>query len=438
MGSEATTVLANNEVHFILIILIILILLFLSALNSSLEMALAGANRIRIKSKSEAGDKKAIRAMRLIEEYEETSTTIIIFNNVVNILLATLSSAFFLSIAPVYGVALSTIIMTILILIFGEVIPKIYGKKNAERMLYSFGGFLQTSRKILNPFVIVFLFISSKFQKRLQKDDDDSIEQQEIEDEILTIIEEGSIEGTIDSEDGDLIRNAVEFNDIRVAEIMQPKNKFVSLDINASNEEILKVLKLEKYSRVPAYDADSDNIIGVLYERDFYERYTENTSFSVKTIVRDALFVPDTLKISKLLVQLRENQNHMSIIVDERGTVVGLCTIEDIIEELVGEIYDEHESVEENVKLVSDNVYLISGDLSISDFNALFDSKKCEINAQTDESTIAGYILEIAERIPEVDEKFEDEHFIYTIKSQSDKKIEKISVEKKNSEEENS
>lgn len=429
--NETVVSLANNGGSLLILIVIMAVLLLLSALNSSLEMALAGANRIRVKTKAEAKEKKAIRALELIDEYEETSTTIIIFNNVVNILLATISSAFFIKISPTYGVVLSTVIMTVLILIFGEIIPKIYGKKNAEKMLYTFGGFLKFSRKVLNPFVVVFLSLSNRVQKKLQSEEDDSIEQQEVEEEILTILEESSSEGTIDSEDGELIRNAVEFNDIRVSEIMQPRSKFISIDVTDTNDEIIKLLKLEKYSRVPVYDDDNDNIIGVLYERDFYEQYTENPNFQIKQIIREAIFVPDTIKISKLLEQLRENQNHMSIVVDERGTIVGLCTIEDIIEELVGEIYDEHESAEENVKLIADNKYLVNGDYSINDFNELFEQKECVINTETDEDTVAGYILEIAERIPDVDEVFEDEYFRYTIKSQTGKKIDTILVEKK-------
>ncbi len=418
-----------QETNFFTLLIVIILLLALSAMNSGLEMALASVNRIRIKSKAENGDKKAIKIMNLIENYESSSTTIIVFNNIVNILLASVASSFFLSIAPKYGVLLSTIIMTILILIFGEIVPKIYGVTNSEKMLYGLEPFLNLSIKLLKPIVVVFLMINHKIQKLFENEDQDETEYGEVEEELLTIIQESEEEGKLEAEDGELIRNAVEFNETRVSEIYTPKHKFTSVSINDEVEDVLNIFKLEKFSRVPVYEDDSDNIVGILYERDFYMDYTENANVSIRHIMREPIHIPDTMKIQKLLVTLQQKHSHMSIVVDERGTVVGLCTMEDIIEELVGEIWDEHENVEYEYIKLSDNKFKVNGDFSINDFNDLFE--KDDIAPETDEDTIAGYILEIAERIPDDGEIIEDSDFIFTIFTENRKKIDTIIVELK-------
>ncbi len=425
-NTQTTT---GDNTNILMLILIIIVLLGLSALNSGLEMALASVNRIRIKSKSEHGDKKAIKVLHLIEDYEKSSTTIIVFNNIVNILLASVASSFFISILPKYGVLVSTIIMTILILIFGEIVPKIYGVTNSEKMLYSLEPFLNISIKLFKPIVIVFMKINKNIQKIFENDEEDDNEYGEVEDEILTIIQESEEEGKIEAEDGELIRNAIEFNDIRVSEIYTPKHKFVSISVESDINEILNVFKREKFSRIPVYEGDSDNIVGILYERDFYMHYTTNQSFKVIEIVREPIHIPDTMKIQKLLVNLQQKHSHMSIVVDERGTVVGLCTMEDIIEELVGEIWDEHESVEYEYKKISENKFEINGNFSINDFNDLFESDN--IAPETDEDTIAGYILELAERIPDNHEIIEDDNFIFKVYTENGKKIDTIIVELK-------
>lgn len=432
-GSQVLTILTSKaptlDSSILTLMIFIIVLLALSAINSSLEMALASINRIRIKTKSENGDKKSTRILKLIEKYEETSTTIIVFNNIVNILLASVASSFFVSISPKYGVLMSTIIMTILILIFGEIVPKIYGVSNSEKMLNSFEGFLNFSKSMLKPLVFVFLKINHTIQKIFPKENDDEYDYSEVEDELLTIIQESEEEGKLDGTDGELIRNAVEFNETRVSEIYTPKNKFISVNIESDNKHILEIIKREKFSRVPVFEGDSDNIIGVLYERDFYMHYTTSTNVPIKKIMREPMYIPDTMKISKLLVLLQQKHNHMAIVVDERGTIVGLCTLEDILEELVGEIWDEHESVEYDYVKLSENKFKINGEFSINNFNELFEKE--DIAPETDEDTIAGYILELAERIPTNEEIIEDNDFYFTVYTETGKKIDTIIVELK-------
>lgn len=410
----------------------IVFLLALSAFCSGLEMALASVNRLRIKTKSENGDTKAQKIYELIEDYDHSATTIIVLNNIVNILLATVSTTFFMTLFKgneAMASAISTITMTILILIFGEIFPKIYGKENSESLLNATVNGLIFLRTLLFPIVYLFIKLNNAIKKLYAKNHEKEEEQIEVEDEILTLLQESSEEGNINEDDEELIRNAVEFNDIRVSEILQSKDNIIAIDVEMPTSEIIDILRQEKYSRIPVYEENSDNFIGVLNERDFYENYIQDQNFNIREILNEPMFIPDTLKISKLLIRLQQDHKHMTFVVDERGTIQGLVTIEDIIEELVGEIWDEHDEIVTEYETISDGKYEVIAEFSIADFNKLFDVD--DIEPETDETTIAGYILELAEKIPEIDEVYEDDNFIYTISEVSGKRIEKIIVELK-------
>lgn len=411
-------------------IIIFIILFIATAILASLEMALSSVNRIRIKTKAEQGDQKALKILKIVEQYNESITTVIVLNNIINIILPTLSTVIFLTIFiknQQVGIFLSTLTMTFLLLIFGEIIPKTYGKNNSETLLYAMivpiGIIIKIFKPITFAFVLVSDFVNDKLLKKSKNDDI------EVEDEILTIIEESSQIGLIEANESELIRNAIEFNDIRVDEIIQPKNKVFMIDVAQPNEEIYKLLQKEKYSRVPVYKNTTDEIIGIITERDFLRHYIKNPHFDLNKILRTVDFIPDTLKISKLLPEMQKRHNHMSVVVDEYGTVQGIITVEDIIEELVGEIWDEHDEVVQEYKLMKNGNYQILGSLMINDFNKLY--KNINIDTETEDSTIAGYILEIGEKIPEVNEIIEDEQFIFKILSMDGQQIKEIEVKEK-------
>ncbi len=404
----------------------IVFLLFCTAFASCSEMAIASVSRIRVKAKAENGDKKAVKILELISNSERTITSIVVLNNIVNILLPTVSTVIFLELMPKYGLMVSTVVMTIVIVLFGEIIPKIYGRENSEKFLYSTVGVINFILKLIYPIAIIFQFVSSFFTNIMRSKDEDFDFSSEVEEEILTMIEESSQEGKIDESEEELIRNAIEFNDKRVEEILQPKRNMVMVDVTSSNEEIIALMIKERYSRIPVFEDNTDNIIGILSEREFLTEYIADKNINIKDILREALFIPDTQKISKLLPELQQSKSHIAIVLDERATVQGLVTVEDILEELVGDIWDEHDDVVHEYDMISETEVEVSGEMTINDFNELFTAE--DIQSDSLESTIAGYVIEIAECIPDIGQIYYDENFSYEIIEMSGKKIERIKI----------
>lgn len=407
-------------------LVLMVVLLFCTAFASCSEMALASVSRIRIKAKADNGDKKAIQILELITNSERTITSIVVLNNIVNILLPTISTIVFIQIAPQYGVFISTIVMTIVIILFGEIVPKVYGRENAEKYLYRTVNLVNLIINLIYPISIVFIKISGFINQILAKDDEEDEDLVEVEEEILTMIEESSQEGKIDESEEELIRNAIEFNDKRVEEILQPKRNMVMVNVEDKNEDIIELMINERYSRIPVYEEDSDHIIGILYEREFLTAYIANHNVNIRSILRKPLFIPDTQKISKLLPELQQSKSHLAIVLDERATVQGLVTVEDILEELVGEIWDEHDEVVTECRKISDHEYEVSGEMTIGDFNELFEIQ--DVESDSSESTIAGYVIELAERIPNQGDVFFDDDFEFKITEISGNKVEKIKV----------
>lgn len=407
-------------------LVLMVVLLFCTAFASCSEMALASVSRIRIKAKADNGDKKAIQILELITNSERTITSIVVLNNIVNILLPTISTIVFIQIAPQYGVFISTIVMTIVIILFGEIVPKVYGRENSEKYLYRTVTLVNLIINLIYPISIVFIKISGFINQILAKDDEEDEDLVEVEEEILTMIEESSQEGKIDESEEELIRNAIEFNDKRVEEILQPKRNMVMVNVEDKNEDIIELMINERYSRIPVYEEDSDHIIGILYEREFLTAYIANHNVNIRSILRKPLFIPDTQKISKLLPELQQSKSHLAIVIDERATVQGLVTVEDILEELVGEIWDEHDEVVTEWRKISDHEYEVSGEMTIGDFNELFEIQ--DVESDSSESTIAGYVIELAERIPNQGDVFFDDDFEFKITEISGNKVEKIKV----------
>ncbi len=411
------------------LIAFVLLLLCLSAFFSASEIAISAASRIRYKARAEDGDEKAARILKLLENNEKTITAIVVLNNIINILIPTLSTIIFISMIEREKLAIftSTVTVTIILIFFAEILPKVYGKERNEGHLNRSYKIIELSIWIVTPISFFVFKFTHFFRERVfPKNTDVGIE---VEDEILTMIEEGVEEGQLEESEEELIRNAIEFNDIRVEEILQPKSKMIMINVVEEHQTIFDTIIKERYSRMPVYDKDKDNIIGILSEREFLTNYIINKEFDLKATLRDVLFIPDTMKISKLLPELQNSHSHLAIVVDERGTVQGLVTVEDILEELVGEIWDEHDDIIHIYKKLNDNLYEISGEMTINDFNDLFDEK--DIESEKSESTIAGYVLELAERIPEITNEFSDNIFDFKIIKMDGNKIDKMIVTKK-------
>lgn len=407
---------------------VLIILLCLSAFLSSSEMALISLSSIRLKMSCDEGNKKAKKTQKLLNNYNLTIVSIVVGNNIVNILLPTISTLFFTQLISNKFIAIfaSTVLMTIIVIFFGEIIPKIYGKDQQENFVFKVVDILDIMIKILYPITKIFLVLTDFIQDHFFPETSD--EEIEVEEELLTRIEEGVEEGSLNEDEEELIRNAIEFEEIRVEEVLRPKADIFMINVDTPNDQIFMLMSQERYSRIPVYEHDTDNIIGILYERDFLTAYIDYRDLDIRDILREVNFIPDTMRISLLLPQLQKDRSHLAMVVDEHGTIQGLITVEDIIEELVGEIWDEDEEVQSEIKPLNDQQYLVLGSVTLSDFNEYFGNKELPEIESEQENTIAGYVIELLQAIPEEGDRCSDETYRFEVKSMDNNRIDQILV----------
>ena len=407
---------------------VLIILLCLSAFLSSSEMALISLSSIRLKMSSDEGNKKAKKTQKLLNNYNLTIVSIVVGNNIVNILLPTISTLFFTQLISNQFVAIfvSTVLMTIIVIFFGEIIPKIYGKDQQENFVFKVVDILDIMIKILYPITKIFLVLTDLIQDRFFPETSD--EEIEVEEELLTRIEEGVEEGSLNEDEEELIRNAIEFEEIRVEEVLRPKADIFMINVDTPNNEIFMLMNQERYSRIPVFEHNTDNIIGILYERDFLTAYIDYHDFDIRDILRDVNFIPDTMRISLLLPQLQKDRSHLAMVVDEHGTIQGLITVEDIIEEIVGDIWDEDEDIQSEIKPLNDQQYLVLGSVALSDFNEYFEYKELPEIESEQENTIAGYVIELLQAIPEEGDRCSDDTYRFDVKSMDNNRIDQILV----------
>lgn len=407
---------------------VLIILLCLSAFLSSSEMALISLSSIRLKMSSDEGNKKAKKTQKLLNNYNLTIVSIVVGNNIVNILLPTISTLFFTQLISnkIIAIFVSTVLMTIIVIFFGEIIPKIYGKDQQENFVFKVVDILDMMIKILYPITKIFLVLTDFIQDHFFPETTD--EEIEVEEELLTRIEEGVEEGSLNEDEEELIRNAIEFEEIRVEEVLRPKADIFMINVDTPNDKIFMLMSQERYSRIPVYEHDTDNIIGILYERDFLTAYIDYRDLDIRDILREVNFIPDTMRISLLLPQLQKDRSHLAMVVDEHGTIQGLITVEDIIEELVGDIWDEDEDIQSEIKPLNDQQYLVLGSVTLSDFNEYFENKELPEIDSEQENTIAGYVIELLQAIPEEGDRCSDETYRFEVKSMDNNRIDQILV----------
>lgn len=407
---------------------VLIILLCLSAFLSSSEMALISLSSIRLKMSSDEGNKKAKKTQKLLNNYNLTIVSIVVGNNIINILLPTISTLFFTQLISnkLIAIFVSTVLMTIIVIFFGEIIPKIYGKDQQENLVFKVVDILDVMIRILYPITKIFLVLTDFIQDHFFPETSD--EEIEVEEELLTRIEEGVEEGSLNEDEEELIRNAIEFEEIRVEEVLRPKADIFMINADTPNDEIFMLMSKERYSRIPVYEHDTDNIIGILYERDFLTAYIDYRDLDIHDILREVNFIPDTMRISLLLPQLQKDRSHLAMVVDEHGTIQGLITVEDIIEELVGDIWDEDEDIQSEIKPLNNHQYLVLGSVTLSDFNEYFENKELPEIESEQENTIAGYVIELLQAIPKEGDRCCDETYRFEVKSMDNNRIDQILV----------
>jgi CBS domain containing-hemolysin-like protein len=403
-------------------VIILSFLIFLSAFFSASETAFTNFNKARIKGLVSSGNKKADLTLRLIEDYDKLMSTIIIGINITDITAASLSTAIFYNYFKEVGIALSIVIMVMSILIFGVFLPTVI-VKNAPVKFATF------SAPILKIFIFIFAPINCIISG-LKKITNSIIKAEEqlsfIEDELITMIDEVENEGVMKKSESDLIRSAIEFNDLSVEDIFTPRTDIVAMEEEDSMEQVKENFLISGYSRLPVYKDNIDNIIGVLHEKDFYQAVNRKEK-DFKKLVSDVLYVTPNKKISELLKDLQLSKLHMAIVIDEYGGTAGLVTMEDIIEELVGEIWDEHDEVIEWFKKIGEDKYLISCNADIDD---MFDLFNIELDEELDVSTVNGWLTMIFEEIPEAGGKIKYKDLDITVTKAEAKRVLEIRVEK--------
>lgn len=410
MGSESALYIA-----------VLAVLILLSAYFSATETAFTSLNQIRMKKMAADGDKKAKLALKIFEDYDNLLSTILIGNNIVNIASASLATAIFTKWLGDAGVTISTAVMTVVVLIFGEISPKSIAKEKPE----SFSKFSAPIMRVLIICLKPVNFLFSQWKKLLMKlakigDKKSGI----TEEELKTIVDEVQQDGVIDSHEGELLRSALDFGDLEVSEILTPRVDVEAVEEDDSLEELERVFRESGFSRIPVYKETLDNITGVVYQKDFYNKH-DNKYLRVTDLMRETIYVSENMLVFKLLRLMQRSKVHMAVVVDEFGGTVGIITIEDILEELVGEIYDEHEEVLEEIRKVGENRFIIDCSINFEDMMEYFG---CTPEEEYDFVTVSGWVMYELGKIPEPGDTFTYQNFTVTVTKTDSRRVTEIEI----------
>ena len=375
----------------------LVILVILSGMFSATETAYTGANRIKLKKAAEDGNKKAAKAVTLQESYDRVLTTILVGNNLVNILASSLCTYVFTESFGSIGVIYATLFMLVVILAVGEITPKSLAKANAERMAIAMAPVLSVLIVIFRPFTWIFEKFSSMVGKHAPSDSEDSPTL--TEEELRIMVDEIEEEGEIEAAESTLIKSAMEFDDKSVSEILTPRVDIVAVDKSISMEELKEVFLRSGYSRIPVYNETIDKIVGVVYSKDFYAKYLKGEKDTkVSGIIRRVRFIPESTTVAKALAEIQRSSVQMLVVIDDYGGTVGIVSLEDVLEELVGEIWDESDVVELDIVKDTDDSYTVMGDANIND---LMEALERRIDVEEyDGSTVGGFIQYKLQKMP--------------------------------------
>lgn len=400
-------------------IALVVAMMVFSALFSGTETAYSSVNKLRLKNYESQGNKKAAKALKLANRFDEVLTAVLIGNNIVNIAASSVSTLLFVSIFGSKGAGISTAVITVLVLVFCEVLPKSYAKKNAEKISLAFASMLWALVILLKPFVWLLNKLSSLFSKG---DEAPTV----TEDELKYMIDEIEEEGVIEEQESELVKSALEFDEISVEEILIPRVKMIGVDVTDTIDEIKATFTREMYSRLPVYEKSLDNILGIITNKAFFKMLIEGGS-DIRSIIQEVPHIADTKLISEAMRSMQRSKVHLAIVTDQYGGTKGMITLEDIIEELVGEIYDEDDEIITNIVKLGENKYECAGDVNIGDLLETLGLDEDMII--TEYSTVGGWITEILEHIPEAGESAEAGVFRLTAAEVSEQSVEKVIIE---------
>ena len=413
------------ETSDILQLVILVLLLSASAFFSSAETALMTSNKLRIRNLAENGDKRAEKVLEITANTDKMLSAILIGNNIVNLSASALSTTLTLKMFGSSLVGIATGILTFLILVFGEITPKNVASKNAENIALKYIGIISVLVVILTPVIYIVNKVAGIVISLFIKNNDDN--NMVTEDELRAMVEVSHEDGVIEKEEKKMIVNVVDFGDTVAGDIMLPRVDMVMVSVESSYEEILKIFREERYTRIPVYEESPDNVIGILNVKDFL-LIEDKENFSVKEHLREPLYTYEYKKTSSLMVDMRKTGANIVIVLDEYGTTVGLITLEDMLEEIVGEIRDEFDADEdEGITKISETEYLIDGSTNLDDVN---DRIGLELSSEEYES-IGGIIMEKLGRLPVEGEVITFDNIILTVKKMDHARIEKVGLKLK-------
>lgn len=381
------------------LIIALVFLVACSAFFSASETAFSSLNQIRLKSRAEDGDASAARVLAMVEKYDKLLSTILIGNNIVNIAAASIGTILFTrALGAERGATMSTIVLTIVVLIFGEVTPKSLAKEMPETVATAVSPMLNLLMVLFTPLTWLFSQWKRLLGHFVHSTEEDTI----TEGELMTMVSEAENDGELTDRESELIRSAIEFDDVEVEEILTPRVDVVAVEDNTSLDEVAQTFAESGYSRLPVYHDTIDNIIGVVHEKDFYlARLKKETS--LEELVKPTLYTTGSTQISQLLRTLREQHHHLAVVVDEYGGTEGIITLEDILEELVGEIWDEHDEATEDFHKQSDGSWIVLGSASVDD---LFEMLGLPEDEDIDSNTVNGLVQEKTCHLPKVGDRF--------------------------------
>ena len=418
-----------NSITSYLVTLIILIIL--SAIFSAIETAFSSASKIRLRSMANDGNIKAKKVLQILDDFDHFLTAVLIGNNVVNIAAATIGTLLFTKLFDKNGATVSTIVITVVVLLFGEITPKSIAKMIPEKFSCLTVSFVRMMNFILFPLTWLlsgWCFLMNKLIA-VEKDNAD------ITDDLITMVDTAEKEGNLEEHESDLISAAIEFNELEVKDILTPRVDIIAVDRLADLKEIEETFRMNSFSRLPIYDETIDNIIGVIHEKDFYDLLYHKKN-NLDAIITKVIYTSPNTHIYELLQQLQREKLHMAVVLDEWGGTDGLITLEDIIEELVGEIWDEHDVVEEFYTKVNDHVYLVKGEAEVDDLFERFHLQEDE--KDDDYNPVSGWAIACLEHIPKVGEHFQFQNLFVEITKADSRKVNevRITVQEKAKEEE--
>ncbi len=404
------------------LLLAIIILIMLSAYFSASEMAFTSVNKIRLMNMEANGNKRAGAVLRATENFDKLLSTVLVGNNIVNITSASIATLFFDSLIKSANLAttVSTVVMTVVVLIFGEITPKLFAKEKPEAFAMLFYPLLKMLMIVLTPINLIFSGWKWLLRKIFKFKKTSTI----TEGELLTIVETAENEGELQEHESQLIRSAIEFEDLDVKDIMIPRINVIAVEENSDMESVYDKFVQHGFSRMPVYAENIDAVVGIIHEKDFYALLHDGGK-DIKSIIQSSVCVSSSMKISTVLRMLQKAKVHMAIVVDEFGGTEGIVTLEDILEELVGEIYDEHDEIEILFKKVDDKTFIVSGDENVEDMY-----EKLDLSApdDTESTTVSGYVTELMDKIPQTGEKLTLKDIEIEVTKASAKHVQEVKV----------